>query len=129
MGSTDQDSAHIRAKLDALTAPIDNRGAHLAFGVEAARVRAANGHAIEASDSLRKTAAEAAKFGFVGYALDARLALAQIEMNTHKSLAARSALQRLEEEAKAKGYLLIARKAAAAREGPIAEFHESSPLQ
>ena len=46
-----------------------------------------------------------------GYQLEARLALAEIEIQSGKCNAGRSLLAALEKEAKAKGFALIARKA------------------
>jgi tetratricopeptide (TPR) repeat protein len=55
------------------------------------------------------------ELGFVGVELDARLALAQLEMKTGQATAGRIHLAAVEADAKAKGYNLVARKATAAR--------------
>jgi DNA-binding winged helix-turn-helix (wHTH) protein/Tfp pilus assembly protein PilF/TolB-like protein len=55
------------------------------------------------------------ELGYMGIELDARLALAEIEMKTGQSTAGRAHLTAIEADAKAKGYNLIARKAATAR--------------
>jgi hypothetical protein len=59
--------------------------------------------------------AEATKTGFVGDQLEVRLALGEIEMKSGKTNAGRARLAALEKEAAKKDFLLVARKAAAAR--------------
>ena len=51
----------------------------------------------------------------MGIELDARLALAEIEMRSGQTTTGRAHLTAIEADAKAKGYSLIARKAATAR--------------
>jgi hypothetical protein len=55
----------------------------------------------------------ATKSGYVGYQLESRLALEEIELESGKSAASRARLQQLQKDAKEKGFDLIARKAAA----------------
>lgn len=55
------------------------------------------------------------ELGYMGIELDARLALAEIEMKTGQITAGRAHLTAIEANARAKGYNLIARKAATAR--------------
>jgi eukaryotic-like serine/threonine-protein kinase len=55
------------------------------------------------------------ELGYEGIELDARLALAEIEMKAGQVAAGRANLTTIETDAKAKGYNLIARKAAVAR--------------
>jgi eukaryotic-like serine/threonine-protein kinase len=55
------------------------------------------------------------ELGYQGIELDARLALAEIEMKAGQITAGRTHLAAIEEDAKATGYNLIARKAAVAR--------------
>ena len=55
------------------------------------------------------------ELGFQGTELDARLALAEIEMKTGQVMAGRAHLVEIEADARAKGYNLLARKAAIAR--------------
>jgi hypothetical protein len=50
--------------------------------------------------------------GYVGYQLECRLALEEIELTSGKSAASRARLERLQKDAKEKGFDLIARKAA-----------------
>jgi DNA-binding winged helix-turn-helix (wHTH) protein/TolB-like protein len=55
------------------------------------------------------------ELGYMGIELDARFALAELEMKTGQIAAGRAHLATIEADAKAKGYNLIARKAAIAR--------------
>ena len=55
------------------------------------------------------------ELGYMGIELDARLALAEIEMKTGQTAAGREHLTAIEADAKAKGYTVVARKAAVAR--------------
>jgi hypothetical protein len=55
------------------------------------------------------------KRGYQGIEFDARLALAEIEMKAGQTAAGRAHLTAIEADAKAKGYNLVARKAATAR--------------
>jgi hypothetical protein len=64
---------------------------------------------------LQKLQREAQSLGFVAFDLDARLALAELEKNSQHSALARNELTSLENTARAKGFELVARKAAAAR--------------
>jgi DNA-binding winged helix-turn-helix (wHTH) protein/tetratricopeptide (TPR) repeat protein/TolB-like protein len=59
--------------------------------------------------------AKSRELGYQGIELDARLALAEIEMKAGQMTAGRAHLTAIEADAKAKGYLLVARKAAVAR--------------
>lgn len=100
-----------------LTAASQNRAVRLEAAIIAARARAASGKAwdiTQAVRSLKATLAEATKLGFVGYQLEARLALGEIEMKSGSLAAGRARLEALEKEVTAKGFGLIARKAAAA---------------
>lgn len=65
----------------------------------------------ELSDIITKSR----DLGFQGTELDARLALAEIEMKTGQVIAGRAHLVAIETDAKAKGYNLVAREAAIAR--------------
>jgi hypothetical protein len=52
------------------------------------------------------------ELGYRGIELDARLALAEIEMKEGETAAARAHLSAIESDAKARGYYLLTRKAA-----------------
>lgn len=83
----------------------------------AARVRAASGETVHAAKSLDAIRAEAAKLHLVDAEFEARLALGEIEMKSGKTSAGRAGLAALEQDATAKGFLLIARKAHTAASG------------
>jgi tetratricopeptide (TPR) repeat protein len=69
-----------------------------------------------ATRTLQGVLAEAARHGFLGYQLDAGLALGEIELKASASHSQGSArLATVEREARAKGFTLIASKAAAMR--------------
>jgi tetratricopeptide (TPR) repeat protein/predicted Ser/Thr protein kinase len=82
--------------------------------IAAASIHAANGKATEASKSLDSVLAEANRLGCGRCQFDARLALGKIEMKQGKTAAARQHLAALENDATAKGFLLIAHQAHAA---------------
>jgi eukaryotic-like serine/threonine-protein kinase len=75
--------------------------------------RAASGMA--ARKELNAIVAELRELGYQSIELDARLALAEIEMKEGQAAAGRAHLAALEADAKAKGYNLLARKAALVR--------------
>jgi hypothetical protein len=64
---------------------------------------------------LERDAAEA-RFGYLEIQLEARQALGELEFKSHHQTVGRNVLAALEKEATAKGFLLIAHKAALARE-------------
>jgi serine/threonine protein kinase/tetratricopeptide (TPR) repeat protein len=68
----------------------------------------------EAVKSLETAIATAAKLGYVPGEFEARLALGEVEMEAGKEANGRDLLATLEKDATASGFLLIARKAAAA---------------
>ena len=59
--------------------------------------------------------AEAARFHLAGAELEARLALGEIEVKSGHTASGQARLLALEKDAGAKGFLLVARKAAAGR--------------
>jgi DNA-binding winged helix-turn-helix (wHTH) protein/TolB-like protein len=89
--------------------------------ITAARIEAAekeSAHApagIAARKELAAIIAKSRELGYQGIEFDARLALAEIEMKAGQITAGRAHLAAVEADAKAKGYNLIARKAALAR--------------
>jgi DNA-binding winged helix-turn-helix (wHTH) protein/tetratricopeptide (TPR) repeat protein/TolB-like protein len=68
-----------------------------------------------ASKELTAIIAKSQELGYMGIQLDARLALAEIELKEGQTAVARAHLAAIEADAKAKGYLLVARKASIAR--------------
>jgi tetratricopeptide (TPR) repeat protein len=106
------DSAALRAE------KIQNEEVQLKLALAAASVHAASGKPSDqasASNRLEAVLAQANKHDFVRYQFEARLALGQIEMKSGTN--GRARLAQLEKDARAKGFLLIARKAAAAAKG------------
>jgi serine/threonine protein kinase/tetratricopeptide (TPR) repeat protein len=79
-----------------------------------ARVQAASGDAPGALRLLEALHAEAVKYGYVPYEFESRLAMGQIEMKSGKTASGRASLAQLEKDSRAKGYLLLADKAARA---------------
>jgi tetratricopeptide (TPR) repeat protein/class 3 adenylate cyclase len=78
------------------------------------RIQSALGNSAAAKKTLLAVLSEADKLGFVPYSFEARLALGEVEMKSPDADAGRARLQALEKDARAKGFLLIARKATAA---------------
>jgi hypothetical protein len=77
---------------------------------------------LEAANNLEAVLEQAKKTGFLGYELEAGLALGEIETQSGNVARARTRLEALERQAAARGFGLIARKAATAR-------NEMSPSQ
>jgi tetratricopeptide (TPR) repeat protein/TolB-like protein len=108
-------------ELDAAMHPeakIQTEEVRLKVALVAASVRAVSGKSVDhaaAARSLKATLAEATKLGFVPYQYEARLTLGEMEMESGQITAGRAHLTALEKDARAKGFLRIARKAAAAK--------------
>lgn len=83
------------------------------YDTTAARVRMADAPA-EAATTLRAVADAGTKRGYLHTAYGVRFYLAEAERRANRPQAARAGLERLQRDAAAKGYGLIARKAAAA---------------
>ncbi len=71
---------------------------------------------IAARKELAAIITKSRELGYMGIELDARLALAEIKMKAGQITAGRAHLAAIEADAKAKGYILVARKAAVARD-------------
>jgi tetratricopeptide (TPR) repeat protein len=84
--------------------------------IQVAYVRAATRDLRGAEEAARNVFAKASQLGFVRFQLEASLALGVIEMKASKPAVGRPRLLRLEKNARAKGFELIAHKAAAARQ-------------
>jgi serine/threonine protein kinase/Tfp pilus assembly protein PilF len=84
------------------------------IAITAGRVSAASAQFSEARKILNSTFADASRYGYLGYVLESRLALAEIGLKSGNAASSRVALAALQTEAMAKGYALIARKAATA---------------
>ena len=99
----------------ALASQSQNRLNRLHYDLASARMLSATGQSELSRAQLQKLQREAQSMGFVAFELDARLALAELEKNSQHNSAARTELTSLENTAHAKGFELLARKAAAAR--------------
>jgi tetratricopeptide (TPR) repeat protein/tRNA A-37 threonylcarbamoyl transferase component Bud32 len=99
----------------ASAAKSENRSVRFLVGIILARVRTATGKPAEAIRRLEAIIAEATKAGLLPSQIEARLALGEIEVRSLNPARGRARLAALEREAAAKGFGLIARKAAAAR--------------
>lgn len=94
-----------------------DREAELAVGIIAAGVHAASNPKAESSKAkqdLQELAKTARKIGFVRDELEARLALATLEMKSGDRAQARTHLQSLEKDARGSAFVLIASEARAA---------------
>jgi DNA-binding winged helix-turn-helix (wHTH) protein/tetratricopeptide (TPR) repeat protein len=99
----------------ALASRSQNRLNRLQFDLASARMQSATGQPELSRAQLQKLQREAQSLGFVAFEFDARLALAELEKNSQHNTLARTELTSLENTARAKGFDLVARKAAAAR--------------
>ena len=107
------------ARADALARASQHRAQRLAFSIVAARAEAASGKPSAVERAVRKlqaTVTDAGRQGFLGYQLEARLALAEMESVEGRGAVARGSLEKLEKDARASGFLAIARNAARALE-------------
>src|SRR5262249_16307257 len=82
--------------------------------INAGCVRVADGKTAESIASLRSVIDRAMKLGSVSYALQARLALGEVEVKAGKRIAGRATLVEIQRDAKTRGFTLIARQAAKA---------------
>jgi len=87
----------------------------LEMTIAAARVAGVTGDTAKARQTLEATIADTKKRGFVPFNFEARLALGELETKLGKTGAARFRLNALEKDTNDKGFLLMARKAHAAR--------------
>ena len=83
--------------------------------IEYARVHAALGHTTAAVKLLQSTIADAQKGSFIHFLMEARLALGEIEIASGDRASGEKELNSLERDARTRGFLLVARKAAADR--------------
>lgn len=107
------DAQHAVEASASLAAKSENALSRLEFHLAAARVLLEGEHPASARPSLEHILLEARSHGFVGAELEARLALAELARKTQHGPAAQTQLSSLEELARAKGFGLIQRHAAA----------------
>lgn len=91
-----------------------NQDVRIPMEITKAEVDARTGRSAAAITELSRALAEAHTAGYFMYELEARLALGEIKLKSGNAAVARSELAKLEKDATAKGFLRIARKAAAA---------------
>ncbi len=91
-----------------------NAPTRLKLQIVAARQRARTDTIVEVKHRLETVLNSATKYGFVGYQLEAKLALGELEMNSGKTATGRLHLNSLQKAAMASGFLSISRTAAAA---------------
>jgi eukaryotic-like serine/threonine-protein kinase len=99
---------------EAAAAASQDRSLRLQINVTSARTLSALGDSSAAKKSLNNTITKARKYHLFPVELDARLALGEAEMHSGLATAGRTHLRALEQDAQSKGFLLVARKAAAA---------------
>src|SRR5206468_2638014 len=110
------DAAEASRQALALAQKTQDTTVRLTVAIEAARVRAASGLQADVGDAakvLKNAVADAKKEGLTGLLLEARLALGQVEIVYGDRASGRSRLVDVQQEATAKGFLLIARRASA----------------
>jgi serine/threonine protein kinase/tetratricopeptide (TPR) repeat protein len=109
-----QDALVAISRAESILARSDDLIVRLKVATIGARIHA-TGRPTKATLSLETTIADAIKIGCIPCQFEARLALGEIEMKSGQVTAGRARLERLEKDARAKGFGLIARKAAVAR--------------
>jgi tetratricopeptide (TPR) repeat protein len=97
-----------------------NPETHFQLGIVAGLVESALGKNISAESELKAVLVGATKHKYVGYQLEARLALGEIETGSGKIADGHTRLAALQKDAAAKGFVLIARKAAHADDQKLA---------
>lgn len=95
----------------------DEYVAHLPVKITVARIAMASGDLANARKILGEALKEATKANLLYFQYDARLALAELEVKSASVAVGRAQLTTLEKDAQGKGFLLIARKAAAVLKG------------
>ena len=101
--------------VQSLASKSENSLFRLRFALASARVALMSDHPKSAQSALDQVVQVAREHGFVGIALDAQLALAQLATRIEPKASAHQKLVIVEKDARAKGFGLIARKAGAAR--------------
>jgi serine/threonine protein kinase/tetratricopeptide (TPR) repeat protein len=106
-------------KAAALAQKGSDTSARLRIAIESALLRANSGAPAdisEAKKAIQSALADATKQNLTGVQLEARLAQGEVEMKSGDRTNGRAHLAALQKDATAKGFLLIARKSAAARQ-------------
>ncbi len=91
-----------------------DRAARFTAAIAAAEASAKSGKTTEATKALETVRTEASHYGYAAYELEARLHLGEIEVRSGRASAGRARLGQLRDDARNKGFLLLARKASVA---------------
>lgn len=91
-----------------------DRAARFAAVIAAAEVSAKLGKTTEANRALENVRAEAGRYGYAAPEMEARLHLGEIEVSSGRASIGRAHLGHLRDDARNKGFLLLARKASVA---------------
>lgn len=115
-------SSEAGKELDAIASEkAEDENLRLTLGLVKAGVRAASQEPQDqaaALQILKSTQQEATQRGFKEFELEARLSIGELEIQSGKTAAGRAHLAAVEKNAKSKGFVLVAHKAAAARAKP-----------
>jgi tetratricopeptide (TPR) repeat protein/TolB-like protein len=107
------DAARELAQMDVAASKRQNLAVKLDFEIANAQAGIAGGKLTAARKRLGSVLAQDAKAGLTGQQFEARLALGELERKAGNVQGSRAQLEQLETEATNKGFLLIAKKAAA----------------
>lgn len=99
--------------METLANKSENALGRLQFSLASARVLLTSNHPESSRPQMEEALNDAQQHGFAGVEFEARLALAELEKKSGHGAAARAQLASLAGDARAKGFTLIARKAAA----------------
>jgi serine/threonine protein kinase/tetratricopeptide (TPR) repeat protein len=94
-----------------------DRASNFYAALAVAEVNAAQGKGTEAIKSLETVLSESTRHGYLAFEYEARFDIGRIELQTGNRVAGRKRLQQLQEDARSKNYLLVARKARTALNG------------
>ena len=97
----------------------------LPFAIESAYTKAATKDLVGAERLAREVAVEANKFGLVRIQFEASLAIGEIQQKGPNKAQGRVRLAKLANDARPKGFELIAREASAAASSRVADSYET----
>jgi DNA-binding winged helix-turn-helix (wHTH) protein/tetratricopeptide (TPR) repeat protein len=103
------------AGVESLAKKTQSRAARFRFALVQAQVRLSSDNPESARSDLKQTLKEASDRGFMAAQFEARLGLAELERKLGHTATAQAQLISVEHAARAKGFVLIARRAAAVR--------------
>jgi ATP/maltotriose-dependent transcriptional regulator MalT len=113
-----EDAKAVADQALALSLRTGDRTTRFTAAIAAAEVSAKLGKTSEATKALETVRTEAIHYGYAAYQLEARLHLGEIEVRSGKVSAGRAHLGQLRDDARNKGFLLVARKASVAMNDP-----------